>query len=364
MTKRKNDLITVLGARPQFIKAAVVSKELQKIGISECIIHTGQHFDHQMSQVFFDELGLSSPSDSLNLSGLSFSEFLVRAVSGVSDTIEKYQPRAVMVYGDTYSTLAGALAAKKLNKSLIHVEAGLRSGSLTSPEEYNRVVTDSLSDIAYCPTQSAVQQLGSEGFRGKALFSGDVMLDSAKKALNDYSPHEGQTPYVLATIHRAETVDNRKLLSAVLDALSSIKMEIHLPLHPRTKARIASFDLKLGDNIHVTNPYGYNDMIAHVADARLVVTDSGGLQKEAYFCGTPSLILRDETEWRELIELGVSALAGRATDKIIKMIEEELQRPLIEMEKLKNPFGDGKAGQFIAEDLVKFIEHPKQYADR
>ncbi len=355
MNKNSPDIVTVVGARPQFIKAAIVSRALIKNDLCESIVHTGQHFDDKMSQAFFDELSLKEPVQNLALSKLPPGEFHARAVEMLSSIFSNMKPKLVLVYGDTDSTLAGAIAAVKSGVPLAHVEAGLRSGNRRMAEERNRVITDAASDIAYCPTENSFQQLSSEHFAGRAIFSGDVMLDAVCQSGIQLGQSGRTQPFILATIHRAENVDDPVVLNEILLALGTAKTEIILPLHPRTRKSIEKFSISVPGNITQIEPLGYHEMIAHITDAVMVATDSGGVQKEAYFCGTPAIIFRNETEWTELLEIGASKIAGTSHGLIIKCIEETLGRENPTLSCFSGPFGNGNAGTIIAEDIARFI---------
>lgn len=309
-------IVTIIGARPQFIKAAAVSREIQKHPeIQEIIIHTGQHFDKNMSEIFFEELEIPKPNYNLDIHGLSHGAMTGRMLEEIEKVLLKEQPDFVLVYGDTNSTLAGALAARKQNIKLIHIEAGLRSLDMSVPEEVNRILTDRISSILFCPTDVAVNHLKNEGFDSfgcKIVKTGDVMLDAAmfyseksndkSNILEQYNLEKGN--YILSTIHRAENVDNVEGLKQIISAFNKIHKEtpIILPLHPRTKSIIEK------NNIHtefmIIPPVGYLDMIALLKNCKMVICDSGGLQKEAYMFGKNSLVLLEHTPWEELAQHG------------------------------------------------------------
>lgn len=356
MIKASADIVTVIGARPQFIKAAIVSRSLMKQGINDSIIHTGQHFDEMMSQIFFNELSINDPIQNLGLSKLSPGKFHARAVEILSTSLSHIKPKLVLVYGDTDSTLAGAIAAIKTGIPLAHVEAGLRSGNRLMAEERNRVLTDAASDIAYCPTNGAVQQLTKEQFAGRVVFSGDVMLDAVRQAGIQPGQSKRTQPFILATVHRAENVDDPVIFNEILSALGRAKIKVVLPIHPRARQSIEKFSITVPENIIQIQPLGYHKMIAHITDAEMVATDSGGVQKEAYFCDTPAIILRHETEWKELIEIGASKIAGTSQKSIIKCLEETLGIQQ-QSDKFQGPFGNGDAGEIIANDIAQFISN-------
>jgi UDP-GlcNAc3NAcA epimerase len=310
-------VLTVVGARPQFVKAAPVSKALRRAGLRETMVHTGQHFDPAMSERFLDELGLAHPARNLGISGLPHGAMTGRMLEAIEAVICEERPAWVLVYGDTNSTLAGALAAVKQHVPLAHVEAGLRSFNRRMPEEVNRVLTDRISDLLFCPTSVAVENLRHEGIEAGVHAVGDVMhdstlllLDRARREsdiLRRLGLHRGE--YAVATVHRAENTDEPDRLQRVLDWLEAAARErrIVMPLHPRTASAIR----RIGWNpagITLLVPLGYLDMAMLVNAAAAVFTDSGGLQKEAYFHRVPCVTLRDETEWVETVEAGWNRL--------------------------------------------------------
>jgi UDP-GlcNAc3NAcA epimerase len=328
MTKQRIKIITVVGARPQFIKAAAVSREISRHDeIQEIIVHTGQHFDRNMSDVFFEEMQIPRPAYSLAINSMNHGAMTGRMIEKIEEVLLKEIPDFVMVYGDTNTTLAGALAAKKLHIKVLHVEAGLRSFNMNMPEEINRILTDRLSDILCCPTDNAVNNLEHEGFGNfscKVAKTGDVMRDAAlfyshfsaaKSTIVDRCKLRGRE-FVLCTIHRAENTDDPSRLSSIVSALNAISMKtaVVLPMHPRTAKLIDRYDLKL--NFKPIEPVGYFDMLELIKRTKLVMTDSGGLQKEAYFFGKPCVTLRDESEWVELINGGYNMLAGADSERI------------------------------------------------
>ncbi|HQO93249.1 MAG TPA: UDP-N-acetylglucosamine 2-epimerase (non-hydrolyzing), partial [bacterium] len=322
-------ILTVIGARPQFVKAAAVSRELRKHkGIKETIVHTGQHFDKSMSDVFFEEMDIPRPDFNLNIHGLSHGAMTGQMMEKLDTILMNVRPDFVLVYGDTNSTLAGALCASKLHFKVAHVEAGLRSFNMLMPEEINRIIVDRISNILFCPTDTAVINLKNEGFfdfGSKIVKSGDVMYDaalfyaqkSAKKSLIVIDRALRTNDFVLATIHRAENTDDNIRLSSIVRALNKIaeKQRVILPLHPRTKKIIQQNGLSL--KFDVIDPVGYFDMLELLKNCAVVMTDSGGVQKEAYFFKKPCITLRDETEWTELVEEGFNEVVGSDHDKII-----------------------------------------------
>jgi UDP-GlcNAc3NAcA epimerase len=311
-------VLTVVGARPQFIKAACVSRELRaRAGVHEVLVHTGQHFDAGMSDVFFAELGIPAPAHHLGVGGGTHGAATGRMLERLEAVMQAEAPDWVVVYGDTNSTLAGALAAAKLHLPLAHVEAGLRSWNRRMPEEVNRVLTDHAADLLFAPTPTAVENLEREGISGgKVVVSGDVMYDAAlfygaaADAASTILADVGVVPggYVLATVHRAENTDHPARLRAIFAGLGEVASHVPvlLPLHPRTSGALAAAGLGASayPGLTVLPPVGYLDMVMLEKNARLVATDSGGVQKEAFFYRVPCVTLRDETEWVELVELG------------------------------------------------------------
>jgi len=287
-------VITIIGARPQFVKAATVSRELKKAGIVEILVHTGQHFDHNMSQVFFDEMEIPRPHYNLEISGLNHGAMTGRMLEKIEEVLVKEKPDYVLVYGDTNSTLAGALAAVKLHIPVAHIEAGLRSFEMKMPEEVNRILTDRISKILFCPTQTAIHNLNQEGFQHfdcKVVLSGDVMFDAVNYYQSKIKTHATviktlqleEKPFVLATLHRAENTNDPMRLKSICEAFNEINQEVNivLPLHPRTKAFLENHHIPI--QAHIIEPVGYFDMLELIKNCQLVLTDSGGLQKEAYF---------------------------------------------------------------------------------
>lgn len=373
---------TIVGARPQFIKAAPVSRLVNKSGIAEILIHTGQHYDYNMSEVFFRELKIKEPDYNLGIGSLAQGAQTGRMMEGIEKILLKEKPSMVLVYGDTNSTLAGALVAAKLHIPVAHVEAGLRSYNKKMPEEINRVLTDHVSDMLFCPTETAVKNLKKEGFtnvanNGKligASFSlpksqslpsvfnvGDVMYDSIlfnlKLALGKSNILKKlglkEKRFYLATIHRAENTDDPTRLKNVFRAFNKIakKHPLIIPLHPRTKKSIASLKGLVG-NIKIIPPQSYLDMLMLSNSARLILTDSGGLQKEAFFLNVPCVTIRDETEWIEALKNGMNVLAGAGENRILNAVEKQERKK----RKIKQRyyFGDGNASGKIV-NTIKII---------
>jgi len=351
--------LTIIGARPQFVKAATVSRELKKAGIRELLVHTGQHFDHNMSQVFFDEMEIPTPHYHLDISGLPHGAMTGRMLEKIEDVLVKEKPDYVLVYGDTNSTLAGALAAVKLHIPVAHVEAGLRSFEMKMPEEVNRILTDRISNLLFCPTQTAINNLKKEGFEHfdcRIVLSGDVMLDAVKY----YEPKmearstviqtqllEGVS-FVLATLHRAENTNDPLRLRSICEAFNAINQEVKivLPLHPRTKQFLDSHHIPL--HVHIIDPVGYFDMLALLKHCTLVMTDSGGLQKEAYFFEKFCITLRDQTEWVELVEAGANVIAGAEKQNIVSQFKVNYGKSIKVNDGL---YGNGHAAATIVSHL-------------
>jgi UDP-GlcNAc3NAcA epimerase len=353
-------VITILGARPQFVKAAVVSRELKKSGINEVIIHTGQHFDNNMSQVFFDEMEIPTPDYNLEISGLNHGAMTGRMLEKIEEVLLKEKPDYVLVYGDTNSTLAGALAASKLHIPVVHVEAGLRSFEMKMPEEVNRILTDRISSILFCPTSTAIKNLEAEGYAKidcKIILSGDVMYDAVQyyqskiETNSTVIQNENLTnkPFILATLHRAENTNDPTRLKEICDAFNEINKDVKviLPLHPRTKSFLTTQGIKL--NARVIDPVGYFDMLALLKNCSMVMTDSGGLQKEAYFFNKFCLTLRDQTEWVELVDAGANTLVGASKQKIVDQFKANINKTLRIQEGL---YGDGHASAIIAKHIL------------
>lgn len=318
-------IVTIVGARPQFVKAAVLSRAFQQTeDIEEIIVHTGQHFDENMSNVFFEEMGIPSPNVNLNINGLNHGAMTGQMLEEIEKILISQRPDWVLVYGDTNSTLAGALAAKKLHIKVAHVEAGLRSFNMNMPEEINRILTDRISDILFCPTDTAINNLHAEGyenFNSLLINVGDIMQEATM-----YYADRAKRPkflasnnFILCTVHRAENTDSKENLFSLIRALEMISVEstVVLPLHPRTKSKLTGFGYSFSDsNIQFEEPVGYLEMIYLLKYCDMVLTDSGGLQKEAYFFEKKCITLREETEWLELVESGNNIIAGCDYKKI------------------------------------------------
>jgi UDP-GlcNAc3NAcA epimerase len=350
-------IITVLGARPQFIKAGSVSREIAKHKeIQEIIVHTGQHYDTTMSDIFFDEMCIPKPDYFLGIGGKSHGSMTGQMIEKIEEILLNEKPDWVMVYGDTNSTLAGAIAASKLHISIAHVEAGLRSFNMKMPEEINRILTDRVSSILFCPTDAAMQNLSNEGFNHfpcRTVQSGDVMQDGAMfyKQLAKKPNIEIDDDFLLCTIHRAENTDNELHLQNIVQALDEIAKEIQiiLPLHPRTRKMIENLHLTM-HNVTIIEPVGYLEMVWLIDHCSLVMTDSGGLQKEAFFFKKHCVTLREETEWVELLEHGFNILAGSDTNKIFSCVQTMRTK---DSNFNVNLYGNGKASKTIIQEMMK-----------
>lgn len=353
-------IVTIIGARPQFIKAGVVSREILKHSqLEEVIVHTGQHFDANMSDVFFEQMDIPKPDYKLEIASLSHGAMTGRMLERVEEVLLKEQPDWVLVYGDTNSTLAGALAASKLHIKVAHVEAGLRSFNMRMPEEQNRILTDKLSEILFCPTLLAKQNLLQEGYADDVNYLpvvGDVMFDAARfYAQRSQRPDElplyiKSGNYVLGTIHRAENTNDLSRLRSLVESLNEIQKSeaVVIPLHPRTKAILEANDIKA--EFTILEPVGYLEMIYLLQHCSIVVSDSGGVQKEAYFFEKPCLVTRDETEWVELIEHGSNYLVGVDKGKILMAYQDAKSK---EIDYSVPFYGNGLCAEEIISYLLK-----------
>ena len=372
-------IVTIVGARPQFIKAAVVSRAIasfnktltsRSLMVTEVIVHTGQHYDRNMSDVFFEEMDIPNPDYFLDINGLSHGAMTGQMLKKIEMVLVKEKPDCALVYGDTNTTLAGALAAAKLHIPVAHVEAGLRSFNRRMPEEINRVLTDHIASFLFCPTKQSVNNLKAEGIFKEELAAennkgctpcdhpnvwliGDVMLDAAifykEQARKPQTAIPGK--YILATIHRAENADNTVRLKSIFDGFKKIGEEIPiiLPLHPRTRKTIETLDLKTSDSVKIIDPVSYLEIIYLLENCALVMTDSGGLQKEAFFFKKPCITMRDETEWIELVAHGFNYLTGAEAEKMYRTYKNIFEKNCnfnIEL------YGDGKAGAKIVKILT------------
>lgn len=358
-------ILTIIGARPQFIKAAIVNHALkQSPTINEILVHTGQHFDENMSNIFFSELDIEKPKYNLGIGGGLHGAMTGAQLAAIEDILIKEKPDWLLVYGDTNSTLAGALAASKLHIPVAHIEAGLRSFNRKMPEEINRVITDHISELLFAPTSIAIQHLQKEGIRqNKCHLIGDVMLDAAlfygekaKKTSKILSTLKiKHRDYVLATVHRAENTDDLQRLKNILSALKKVSetLPVICPLHPRTRQLIEQHGLKkmLGENVRLIEPVGYLDMVMLEQNAVVIATDSGGVQKEAFFYHVPCVTLRDETEWVELVEAGWNKLTPPLnSDDIAQAILSAIGTQGSPI----TPYGDGRATQHLKDILLNY----------
>ena len=334
-------IVTIVGARPQFVKAAVLSRlirtEKWKDKFTEILVHTGQHYDQNMSEVFFSDMEIPKPDYNLNIGSGSHGKMTGHMLIEIEKLLLHEKPDLVLVYGDTNSTLAGALAASKLHISLAHVEAGLRSFWKQMPEEQNRILTDHISDYLFCPTETAVNNLKKEGITEGVYNVGDIMLDAnlfyrdkmqkekekgidRLKRINELKLETLQENFILATVHRAENTDDIEKLKNIIDAFNIIDIDIILPLHPRTRKILSENDFKLNSNIKIIDPVGYFEMIELEQKCKCIITDSGGVQKEAYFMKKPCITLREQTEWVETVDSGWNVLVGTNKTKIANSV--------------------------------------------
>jgi UDP-GlcNAc3NAcA epimerase len=358
-------VVTVVGARPQFVKASAVSHELAKHKhYRELVVHTGQHYDPALSDIFFAELNLPRPAHHLNVGSGSHGQQTGEMLKRIETILLAEKPDTVLVYGDTNSTLAGALAAAKLHIPVAHVEAGLRSFNRRMPEELNRILTDHVSSLLFCPTTLAVSQLKAEGITRRVHHVGDVMYDVAltiasradtQSRFCDASlPPQG---FVLATIHRAENTDDADRLVAIMNALARLADDIPVvfPAHPRTRAAMTRTNLAVPPGVRILDPLGFTDMTWLERNAALIITDSGGVQKEAYFHRTPCVTVRTETEWPETIDSGWNRLANPAdTEEIVRIAEESLAKGIVRGEVTE--YGNGNSAAILVRLLMDFIE--------
>ena len=347
-------LVSIVGARPQFVKLAPVSRMLRQ-RYEELILHTGQHYDYRMSSLFFEELALPEPDYHLHVGSGPHGKQTALMLDAIERVLLDVKPDWIVVFGDTNSTLAGALAAAKLHIPIAHIEAGLRSYNRTMPEEINRVVTDHLSQRLFCPTETARIQLAQEGITENVEVVGDVMYDillqmQPRLAANTEvllpSLNVKNQQFVLATVHRASNTDDAGSMRRIASALNMLDMPVIFPIHPRTQARMAAYDIAWSEHIHFIEPVGYLDMLTLEKSARCIVTDSGGVQKEAFFLNTLCVTLRDETEWPETVETGWNVLIGNDAKALVEAVYRDKPVPSSDY-----PFGHGDAAERIAQSF-------------
>ena len=366
-------IVTVVGARPQFIKAAVLCRALDDAGLQEFLLHTGQHYDPNMSDVFFGELGIPCPAKNLGIGSGAHGRQTGRMLEGIEQELVDVKPDWLLVYGDTNSTIAGALAASKLHVPVAHVEAGLRSYNRRMPEEINRVLTDHCSDLLFAPTETAVANLKQEGIDGDHVVRcGDVMLDAARfygvraeqrsEIMTRLALDDGD--YILATVHRAENTDDSRRLEAILAGLAEVARQVTVlwPVHPRTRPRIESMP-RYTERLRLIDPVGYLDMVMLEKHARLITTDSGGVQKEAFFHGVPCVTLREETEWVELVEGGFNRLVPPNDSSLVAEGLMDAMETMARPDPAVGIYGEGHAGKQIVETLIRFTPAIRPAAD-
>lgn len=347
-------IVTIIGARPQFIKAATVTRAIKKSSnIKEIIVHTGQHYDDNMSTIFFDELNIPKPDYNLNVGSASHAYQTALMMQKLEDLLIVTKPDLVLVYGDTNSTLAGSVTAAKLHIPIAHVEAGLRSFNKKMPEEINRIVTDHIADLLFAPTQNALDLLKKEGLEAKSYFVGDVMLDSVIYYKEQLRTHKNLPDlpdnFYLATVHRAENTDQKHILKEIFEAFAELDLPIIIPAHPRTIKFLNRYKI-IPENVKIIEPIGYLDMLNLISKSNKVLTDSGGLQKEAYFLKKQCITLREETEWVETLEENWNQVIGKITkERISKAVYSE-----VESKNQKEFFGKGNSAEIIVEHLLKF----------
>ncbi len=349
-------IVTVVGARPQFVKAAVLSRLIAgRTDVEEVIIHTGQHFDDAMSEVFFKEMDIPKPHYNLQINGLSHGAMTGQMMIGIEDILQNEKPKCVLVYGDTNSTLAGALTAQKLGIPVVHIEAGLRSFNMQMPEEVNRIITDRISSLLFVPSEQGIKNLQQEGFDKfpvKICRSGDVMQDAAiyycSKAIQPKG-FDCAEEFVLATVHRAENTSDPVVLKRIFKALDVIceTTPVVLPIHPGTKAKLVAYGIQT--KVKLIPPVSYFEMIYLLQHSKLVLTDSGGVQKEAFFFKKPCVTMREQTEWVELVEQGFNLVVGTQVQDIVEGFKNAL---LIAPDYGINLYGNGTAGEGILNEIL------------
>ena len=348
-------IATIIGARPQFIKSAPISKKIESHEfLSEIIIHTGQHFDKNMSKIFFNELGLPNPNFNLNVNKMVYGKMVKRMFDKICKILFLESVDGVLVYGDTNSTLAGCLSAKKFGLPVFHVESGLRSFDRSMLEESNRLITDHLSSVLFCPSQSSVDNLSNEDISGEIVLSGDVMYDAFlhfDSKFNDKNIHLNDSKYVLATIHRRENIHSKKRLGEIIKNLNRIHSDcgVVMPMHPHTRKIVAENNLSV--KIKLIDPQGYLSMMSLLKNCEMVITDSGGLQKESFFAKKKCLIVRDQTEWVELIDEGFSTLCK--PEELSQKFNENIN---VDLKFSKNIYGNGNSSGLIIDSITNFFK--------
>ncbi|RQG89875.1 UDP-N-acetylglucosamine 2-epimerase (non-hydrolyzing) [Natrarchaeobius halalkaliphilus] len=354
---------SIVGARPQFVKAAVISRKLREVG-EEVLVHTGQHYDEELSGVFFDELDIPEPEYNLGVQSDTHGRQTAAMIAALEPILEETEPDAILLYGDTNSTLAGAIVGSKRDLTVAHVEAGLRSDNWEMPEEVNRVLTDHASSLCFAPSRTAVTNLAEEGITDGVHWTGDVMydaiLDARERSRRRSTILEeldvAEESFVLATVHRASNTDDPENLAAIIDGLSDASLPVVFPAHPRTASRLREFDLwdRATRDLRVIDPQGYLDFVRLLDATERVATDSGGVQKEAFFLSTRCLTLREETEWTETVDCGWNRLVGPNARSIHESLHEDW-----EPESSPHPYGDGAAGRRI----VRLLQERLAVAD-
>ena len=350
---------SIVGARPQFVKAAVVSREIRSIG-EELLVHTGQHYDDMLSSVFFDELNIPEPAYNLGVKSGSHGEQTANMIAAIEPIVEEHEPDVLLLYGDTNSTLAGAIVGSKCDVTVAHVEAGLRSDNREMPEEINRILTDHAADVCFPPSKRAAGNLTAEGISTGVYVTGDVMYDAILEARERATAESTVLPeldlepdeFVLATVHRESNTDVRANLAAILDGLADAPYPVVFPAHPRTVASLEAYDLwdRADDAFELIEPLGYLDFVRLADTAERIATDSGGVQKEAFFLETPCVTLRTETEWTETVDSGWNVLVGPNADRIRTALRAER-----DPDSGAEPYGDGDASRQIAAVLAAHV---------
>jgi UDP-N-acetylglucosamine 2-epimerase len=357
-------IVNIVGARPQFVKMALIAEASKLFSeLRFCIVHTGQHYDRNMSDIFFRDLNIPKPAYNLNVGSDSHTGQIGKMIQGLGKILSEQSPDIVFVYGDTNSTLAGALASAKMNIPLAHIEAGLRSFNKTMPEEINRIVTDRVSDILFCPTKTAVTNLRREGISKRVFYVGDVMIDmlvrystiSRKKSriLNAVNQRPGD--YYLATVHRAYNTDDIERLKRLIKVFGSLDRRVVFPIHPRTRKALSNHRIAIPSNVLMLDPVSYIDMLMLEMNARVILTDSGGVQKEAHFFRVPCVTLREETEWVETVETGWNILAGVDQNKILKALRHFEKHRFLKIRKISG--NNSSSARKILNITLNYLEN-------